>query len=235
MRPCVLSIAGYDPCGGAGVLADVKTFEQSGCMGLAVITGLTYQHESRIDRIDWRNTKDIIQELKVLAEKYEPKALKFGLVKDEAMLRELISEVKHLWPEVKIVLDPIFKASSGEKFHSSYSESMMNYIEFNVYVITPNAKEYNELNNVEKFNLVTVITGKLAENKVIDTLITPEGETQFESARNELEKHGSGCVFSARLTAALAQGYGISDGVELARDYVHRFRLSDVGLLGYHT
>lgn len=235
MRPCVLSIAGYDPSGGAGVLADVKTFEQSGCTGLAVITGLTYQHESRIDRIDWRETKDIVHELKVLAEKYEPKAMKFGLVKDESMLKVLLSEVKKIWPQTKVVLDPVLSASSGEKFHFTFSESILKTIESNVDIITPNYKEYSEMSIPEKFNLARVITGKIEGNRVIDTLLTPDGETRFEAVKNDFEKHGTGCVFSASITAGLVQGYTINHSVQIARDYVQRYRMSDAGLIGYHT
>ena len=70
-RPIVLSIAGFDPCGGAGVLADIKTFEQHQCLGMAVNTSITNQVEDKFISVNWFSTEEIIKHIKTLTHKYK--------------------------------------------------------------------------------------------------------------------------------------------------------------------
>ncbi|NJO87932.1 MAG: hypothetical protein HC831_02450 [Chloroflexia bacterium] len=92
-RPYCLSIAGFDPCAGAGVLADVKTVEQLEIYGLGVVSALTYQNENNFEGLEWMQFFDIKKQLLPLL-KYPVKAIKIGLIKDFALLEELLNFVK---------------------------------------------------------------------------------------------------------------------------------------------
>ena len=74
--PYVLSIAGFDPCGAAGIMADCKTFEQHKVFGLGVVSAVTSQHESNFVSVQWLSLADMAQQLKVLSLKYQPAFIK---------------------------------------------------------------------------------------------------------------------------------------------------------------
>src|ERR1051326_2205660 len=93
-RPCVLSIAGFDPSGGAGVLADIKTFEQHKVLGMGVVTGLTFQNDSEFDGVRWVETDDILKQISVLLRKFKFQYVKIGMIKDLETLQAVISVLR---------------------------------------------------------------------------------------------------------------------------------------------
>ena len=78
-RHCVLSIAGFDPSGGAGVLADIKTFEQHKVQGMGVVTGLTFQNDSEFDGVKWVETTEIEKQIEILCRKFKFEFIKLGI------------------------------------------------------------------------------------------------------------------------------------------------------------
>ena len=76
LKPFVLTVAGFDPCSGAGLSADLKTFEQIGVYGLAVCTGLTLQTESKFYSVEWRKLEDVSHEIMILFDNYNVKSVK---------------------------------------------------------------------------------------------------------------------------------------------------------------
>lgn len=96
-RPFVLSLAGFDPSAGAGVLADVKTFEMQKVYGLAVITGNTIQTEDRFLKMEWMNTSWVIDSLNHLAKQYEVQAVKIGIIPSLETLDTYLKTIKLLW------------------------------------------------------------------------------------------------------------------------------------------
>src|ERR1700741_3135186 len=93
-RPIVLSIAGFDPCGGAGVLADIKTFEQHQCLGMAVNTSITNQVEDKFISVNWFSSNEIIEYIKTLANTYQIDFVKIGIVENLNTLYTIISFLK---------------------------------------------------------------------------------------------------------------------------------------------
>src|SRR3972149_10947273 len=93
-RPCVLSIAGFDPSGGAGVLADIKTFEQHKALGMGVVTGLTFQNDSEFDGVKWIETDEILKQIEVLARKFQFEFVKIGMVQNLETLEKIIESHK---------------------------------------------------------------------------------------------------------------------------------------------
>src|SRR5260221_632714 len=104
-RPCVLSIAGFDPSGGAGILADIKTFEQHKVSGMGVVTGLTFQNDSEFDGVKWIEPNEIIKQIDVLTRKFKFQFVKIGMLESLDVLEKIISRLKANGS--KLIWDPI--------------------------------------------------------------------------------------------------------------------------------
>ena len=116
-RPYVLSIAGFDPSGGAGVLADMKTFEQNKVTGMAVVNGLTFQNDSEFEGVKWIETDEIIKQIEILTRKFKFEFIKIGMIKDLETLSILISELRTKNSKLEIICDTILKASACFEIH----------------------------------------------------------------------------------------------------------------------
>src|SRR5690606_21038379 len=115
-KPIVLSIAGFDPCGGAGVLADIKTFEQLHVRGMAVLTANTVQTEDTFSTIICADI-DVVQiGIKELMQRYMISVVKIGIVRDMTFLAAILTSVYACNPEVFVIWDPVLKSSSGFTF-----------------------------------------------------------------------------------------------------------------------
>lgn len=246
-RPFALTIAGFDPSGGAGLLADIKTFEANQIYGLGVCTALTVQHENRFDSVQWVDNELIIEQAKLLFEKYSIQYVKIGLVKSLEDLSKIITALLSWNPEVIIIWDPILKASAGFNFHDEINSSLLKTILKQIYVLTPNLPEANLLvndsTNTEQKALILAKNcavflkgghGDLDESK--DVLFYQNQRFEYFAKRIEQgEKHGSGCVLSSAITANLAKGLPLKKACEEAKKYITAFLGSNNSLLGYHS
>jgi hydroxymethylpyrimidine/phosphomethylpyrimidine kinase len=245
-RPFALTIAGFDPSGGAGLLADIKTFEANQIYGLGVCTALTVQHENRFDSVQWVDNELIIEQAKLLFEKYSIQYVKIGLVKSLDDLSKIITALLSWNPEVIIIWDPILKASTGFNFHDEINVSTLIMILKQIYVLTPNLPEANLLVNdslnTEQKALILAENcavflkgghGDLDESK--DVLFYQNQRFEYFAKRIiQGEKHGSGCVLSSAITANLAKGFPLEKACEEAKKYITAFLGSNNSLLGYH-
>ncbi len=245
-RPYVLSIAGYDPSAGAGALADVKTLENIGVYGFAVTTGITYQNEHKFDGVKWLSVRQIKNQIYPIIENYTIEYVKIGLIEDFKTLTIIIELLKAHNTSVKIIWDPILRASAGFDFHKKIPKKYLKYILRNCYLITPNWEEIQPLSNEKD-----VITGseKIAqhcpvylkgghniETPATDLLFIEDSIDVFHPAKiTELEKHGTGCVLSSAIAGYLALGKPLHDACEWAKEYTYRFLVSNGTKLGYHT
>src|SRR5690606_34283761 len=116
-RPYILSVAGFDPSGGAGVLADIKTFEAYKTIGLGVSTALTYQTEDSFLGVDWHTEKQLEMQLETLLKRYPVEIAKIGLVESLNSLDHILDILQNYRPGMKIIWDPILKASAEFTFH----------------------------------------------------------------------------------------------------------------------
>ena len=137
-RPCVLSIAGFDPSGGAGSLADIKTFEQHKVLGMGVVTGLTYQNDSEFYGVKWIDTNEIIKQIEVLARKFKFPFVKVGMLESLESLERIISFCQLPTADCKLVWDPILKASAGFEIHKNFEKEKLISILKKIYLIPPN-------------------------------------------------------------------------------------------------
>jgi len=115
-RPNVLVIAGYDQSGGAGVLADVKTLEAHGIYGYAVCTGMTFQNERTITKVQWFTEKEIFEQIDLCCQSARFDWVKIGICRSVTMIGSILRHLREHNPAIKIILDPVIRASSGKDF-----------------------------------------------------------------------------------------------------------------------
>lgn len=244
-RVSVLSIAGFDPSGGAGVLADVKTFEQFELTGMASISALTVQNDCEFSSVKWLSFSEIIAQVKVLQKRFKFDYVKIGLIENFDTLSQI---VQYLYPTSKIIWDPILKASAGFNFHSKIDAEVLTEILKKIYLITPNIPEaiaLGESNDATK-NAIALsnycnvyLKGGHHESKIgEDILFTFSGERFVLTNSTTVtmtEKHGSGCVLSSALTANLAKGLSLEKASKKTKEYISAFLSSNDSLLGTHA
>lgn len=241
-RPLVLSIAGFDPSGGAGVLADIKTFEQNKVQGMAVVTGNTIQTENQFVTVDWVDEDFIEEQIDLLLKQYQFSYIKIGLIPSLEFLLKLLqkSGVKN----AKIIWDPILSSSSG--FDFKHQLDKLEAVLSTIYLITPNWNEIKLLSQEKeaqvgakklvKFTNVYLKGGHSTAVIGKDYLYTTKGKVYpfNPMGKYPTPKHGSGCVFSSALVANLSREFPLIKGCLRAKKYTTEFLESNKGLLGYH-
>ncbi|MBX7107231.1 MAG: hydroxymethylpyrimidine/phosphomethylpyrimidine kinase [Chitinophagales bacterium] len=244
-RRYIISLAGFDPSAGAGILADIKTAEQLGVYGLGVCTALTMQTEDRFYKVRWIETEEIIAQLQLLLEKYPVEFMKIGIVESLDELNTILHYLHSHFPHVKIIWDPIINASAGFEFHHNYkTEEFINCCK-KVYLVTPNAEEAkawlkNEdalaaTTSLQQFTNVYLKSYPSEDGKITDVLLHGNQRWNFISPElNGFRKHGSGCVLSSAITALLAQGHDLKNSCGQAKAYTFEFLMSTIDLLGEH-
>jgi len=241
----VLSIAGLDPSAGAGLLADIKTFEAHRVYGLGVCSCITYQNEKEISGLCWVTADEIIEQLKPLFKEYNIGHVKIGVIQNIETLEKVIAYLQSINPGIKIVWDPILKSSSGFEFHHKIDRHTLRDLCNNLFLITPNFREIKHLFPempeedagiyLSEFCAVLLKGGHSGKTNCTDFLFTNGEVKNIESQRLEIDKHGTGCVLSSAITANLANGLTLPAACEAAKQYVIDFLQSDPGLVGHHS
>jgi len=245
-RPNILTIAGLDPSNGAGLTADVKTFETLKCYGLSVCTANTIQDDVTFKACHWVHVDVILDQIEVLFNRFQINYVKIGIVENWLTLSVLIDRVLELNPSVKIVLDPVLKSSSNFDFHSSNNE-VLEEILSKIYLLTPNYNEIEKLypeksieDTIQHISSITnlFLKGGHHPNQLgKDELFTKEGK-QFSlnpKLKNCSEKHGSGCVLSSAIMSYLALGFPLLKACYRGKRYTEKFLSSNQSLLGFHS
>ena len=260
-RPNVLSIAGFDPSGGAGLLADIKTFEANKVYGFGVVSALTIQNDSEFEKVEWIPLEKIMEQILVLQKRFQFEYIKIGLIENLEVLNQLILHLKSNISNPKIIWDPILKATAGKEFHNKINKILLEEICKNIFLITPNMEEIRMLMNeneelkaakdLSKFCNVFLKGGhkplsnspqKGESDLGRDYLfLSPplgggrEGQFSFRAKQKvEIGKHGSGCVLSSAITANLAKEFKLHRACLRAKQYTAEFLNSNKNLLGYH-
>lgn len=241
--PIVLSIAGYDPSAGAGVLADLKTFAALGVYGMASITALTIQSTLGVRKVIGLDPGTVVETLECLAEDVRFDAIKVGMLGTEAVAAAVIA-----WLEgqkrVPVVLDPVIKSSSGKDLLDARGCEILRRAGLaRANWITPNLAELAALTgglvpaNSEETEksaqelhrmaadcgnsaLKIVVTGGHA--KTPDDLLLVDGTFRWFPGEwvQTTSTHGTGCTFSSALAARIALGDEAWQAVERAKGYV---------------
>ena len=243
--PYVISIAGFDPSAGAGVLADIKCFEQHQVYGFGICSALTVQTDASFVSCQWMDAVEIIAQIAPLIDKFRVVCCKIGLIKNVSVLLKVVSFIKSKNQSIKIILDPVLSSSTGYTFHE-WSIAGLKAVLQQLALITPNYLEMEKLGNgldpdqtarlYSVYCPVLLKGGHNDRSPGMDILYMPGNVTEFESkVKHVCQKHGSGCVLSAAIAANLALGFLLEEACLRAKDYTADFLNSNSGLLGYHT
>ncbi|MCD0463815.1 hydroxymethylpyrimidine/phosphomethylpyrimidine kinase [Flavobacterium sp. ENC] len=244
-RPFALSIAGFDPTGGAGVLADIKTFEQHQVRGFAISTANTLQTENQFYDIQWTDLSFVIRSVETLFQNYNIKAVKIGITPDLHYLNRILSTIKLASPATKIVWDPVLKSTTQFEFLKITADLDLHDVLSQIDLITPNYNEAEilfpgflsrELWKKNKIPTAVLVkgghnTGKPGTDYL---LLKNEMVTLLPSEQKCFEKHGSGCVLSAAITSNLALNQTKKEACKNAKIYIEKYLSSTSTLIGYH-
>jgi len=248
-RPYVLSIAGLDPSGGAGLMADIKTMETLKCVGLSVCTANTVQNDISFKACYWTSLPIMLDQIKLLFERFPIDFVKIGIVENWLVLDTLLSALLLQQPTVKIILDPVLSASANYLFHADESSDELEFLDKvleKIYLITPNFNEIQRLyadKNIEvtiahiskKTHLL--LKGGHREDVLGKDILYHRNGGSFEMLPNEgnyTEKHGSGCVLSSAITSYLALGFSLETACLKGKRTTEKVLSSTTNLLGYH-
>jgi hydroxymethylpyrimidine/phosphomethylpyrimidine kinase len=231
-----LTIAGSDPTGGAGLQADLKVFKALGVHGLSVVSAITAQNTEGVDSVSPVERDFLEKQLRILLSDIRPDATKTGMLYSRWAV-ELVAEILKEYSLSNLVIDPVTVSSSGKSLADDRTldtlrERLFPYSR----VITPNIYEASVLTgiNIETEDdmikaarvlkdmgpKVIVITGGHLEKIALDLYY--DGEFRgLEGAKIEGEYHGTGCAFSAALTALLALGYTPFESVRRAKEFMN--------------
>lgn len=245
-RKYVLTIAGFDPSAGAGVLADIKTFEMNKVYGLGVIAANTFQDDQEFKRVEWIPVDRMLEQIDMMTSCFSLEYIKIGLIESFVVLEKVIEHCQQRVKDVRIIWDPILKASAGFNFHDPKENGALKNILPKLFLVTPNVPEALALSGRQLTSdagtelaaacNVLIKGGHRAEKIGYDTLFLREGK-QFSfrpKIRGVSEKHGSGCVLSAAIAANLAKGESVQRACLAGKEYTEKFLSSQPGLLGYH-
>ncbi|NQY07772.1 MAG: hydroxymethylpyrimidine/phosphomethylpyrimidine kinase [Flavobacteriaceae bacterium] len=245
-RPNILTIAGLDPSSGAGLTADIKTFEMLKCYGLSICSGNTVQNDVMLTSCHWTSLEIMKEQITILFQRFEIDYVKIGIVENWAVVNELIEQLVTKNSDIKIVLDPVLKSSSNFNFHSEENRNSFEEVLSKIYLLTPN---YNEINDLfpEKSLEETIAFIRSKTNLVLkgghrdedigkDELYLKYGQqfTLNPKMRYSSEKHGSGCVFASAVTSYLALGFPLLKATYRAKRYTEKRLSSNKSLLAYH-
>lgn len=238
--PRTLTIAGFDGSGGAGIQADLKTFSALGCYGLTVLTAMPVQNTTGVKAIYDIPTQCVKDQLEATFDDSRIDAIKIGMLQRQDII-ETVSDALLKSKSTNIVVDPVMVAKSGHLLLDPNAiEAMKTQLFPLATLITPNLLEASELlgrtiADKEQMEQAAIELLSMGPKAVIvkgghligncdDCLCigsSPHDIFWFPQTRIDTQNtHGTGCTFSAAITAYLARGYSICDAVKLAKQYL---------------
>lgn len=237
--PNVLSIAGSDPSGGAGIQADLKTFAALGCYGMAVITALTAQNTQGVSGVHIPPAEFVAQQIDAIFADIEVSAVKIGMLGSPDVVEAVAQALKRHGAK-NIVLDPVLVATSGDSLGApGVVEAMRAHLLPLARVVTPNIPEamrftgLAEPQNVQDLAVlaghflalgaqaVLVKGGHMQGDKASDVLFEADQAEVFSQPRVDTKNtHGTGCTLSSAIAAQLAKGLELPRAVESAKAYL---------------
>jgi hydroxymethylpyrimidine/phosphomethylpyrimidine kinase len=245
-RPYALTIAGFDPSAGAGALADIKTMEANGVYGLAACTALTVQNDVAFKRVTWVPLADMQDQIRLLLARFSVDFIKIGLIESLPVLLELLTWLKAQNPALRIIWDPVLRATAGYEFHARPEAGLLPAICRELALLIPNQPEALRLipaagspeaaaKTLAAWCPVLLKGGHATGSEATDLLLAGGKRHEFSAPRlPHGEKHGSGCVLSAAVLARLALGDSLGPACRAGKAYTAALLGSNDTLLGYH-
>jgi hydroxymethylpyrimidine/phosphomethylpyrimidine kinase len=238
-RRTVVSIAGSDSGGGAGVQADLKTFAAHGVHGASVITALTAQNTRGVQAIHVPDANFLRAQLEAVFSDFDVAAVKLGMLADAAVIEEVAAALERFRP-AHVVLDPVMIATSGARLLEPSALAALRSRLFPLAsLLTPNLPEAELLlgtlirseadADAAVGRLLALGVGAVllkgghldAGESVVDRLGFAHERVAFRHARLALHAHGTGCTLASAIAANLACDLALVEACGAATDYVH--------------
>lgn len=241
--PAVLSIAGSDSSGGAGIQADIKTIAANGLFAETVITALTAQNTTGVRDVLEATPEFVAEQIDAVFEDIPPAAVKIGMVSSAAIIEAIAGRLVH-WNATNIVVDPVMVATSGARLISDDASTALTGLLLPLArVITPNIPEAEALTGARinseqaqeaaardltaRYGCATLVKGGHGIADANDVLAERDGDTGsiriawFRHERiDTANTHGTGCTLSSAIACGLARGLTVPDAVDAAKAYL---------------
>ena len=233
----VLTIAGSDCSGGAGIQADLKTFSAHGVFGMSVIVSVVAENTSRVIDIQDITPDMIRKQIDAVFEDIEVDAVKIGMLSTPACMAAVAEKLRQYKPQ-NVIVDPVMYAKNGcplmeETAVDSFIELIMPLAD----ILTPNIPEAEKISGRSISSVAdmeaaamkiyemgcrgVIIKGGHKDGGATDILYDGNEFMHFETERIDTKNtHGTGCTFSSAIAAQLAHGKSVKDAASLAKDYV---------------
>ena len=229
----VLSIGGSDPSSGAGIQSDIKTFENHGVYGFTVITAITSQNTKKISKILPISSKIIKSQLESVLSDFQIDSIKIGMMYNSSIIKAVHVMIKN--QKCPIVVDPIIESTT--KTILLKKSAITDYRKMIIplaTIITPNKRESKILSGCSKVDDAArglqelgarnvIITGYRESERVIEDFVM-ESDSNYilKGKKIKMINHGSGCNYSASITASLARKKSIHEAANIAKEYVYQ-------------
>lgn len=237
----ILTIAGSDSSGGAGIQGDLQTIVAHGANPLTVVTAITAQNSKSVESIQVVDKRLLSQQLKAVAEDFRLHGIKTGLLPTVASIEEVAAFRRSHNIDIPLVSDPVLSAGTGDELVSeNILDIYMSELMPLATLITPNVLEAEKLSGRRIDSLSDVATagvelirrgasavlikgGHLSENNATDVLVTETQEILIEGESLETENvHGTGCALASAIACRLAKHEDLESAVRGAKDYVRQ-------------
>lgn len=232
----VLTIAGSDSCGGAGIQADLKTFEAFGVFGASALTVITAQNTTGVRALEALQPEFITTQIQAVLEDFDVSVIKIGMLYSVEIIKAVREIIKDL--SIPIILDPVFISKAGSPLLKPEAIEEMKSLFAYVTLITPNMYEAKELFGyihgdtaslealqsapcpvLIKHQLLEMPTGAVS----VDQLFKEGRKAVFTSpAIDTSNLHGTGCSYSSAIAANIALGNTLEESIEIAKKFIYQ-------------
>lgn len=252
MRPPVavaLTIAGSDPSGGAGIQADLKTFHRFGVYGEAVITLITVQNTRRVSRVELLDPSLVREQIEAVLEDIPPGAIKTGALGSASLIETVAAALAAALSQTPLVVDPVMVSKHGAPLIAAEAVAALRTRLLPLAaLVTPNIPEAEALTGMTVKTIddarraaaailamgprAVLVKGGHFTDSANDLLLTEAGEEfVYPGARIDTRHtHGTGCTYSAAITAELARRLPLAEAVAAAKHFIAAAIASNPGL-----
>jgi hydroxymethylpyrimidine/phosphomethylpyrimidine kinase len=235
--PVALTIAGSDSSAGAGIQADLKTFGAFGVYGLTAITCVVAEMPGRVSKIEPVGADLVREQIEVLLRGFPVAAIKTGLLFSAEIITEIVRTLRE-HQSIPLVIDPVMVATSGDALLQDDAIQIYEHLFPLARLLTPNLNEAARLIGrpigdlaamrdggktlAKKYGVAVLLKGgHLAGDQAIDLLFVDGNVTEFSAPFSRgIATHGTGCTYSAAITAGLANGLSLEEAIRRAKEFV---------------
>lgn len=254
--PIAMTIAGSDPVAGAGIQADLKTFSALGVYGVSVITAITAQNTSGVQRIMPLPPDLVVAQIDSVLTEGKIEVWKTGMLANADIAQVIGQKIKEYGPKM-LIIDPVLKAGDGTTLLPPEGIKTLKKVLLPLaYLITPNIREAEVLTETKINNQAgmreacrkihqlraknVLLKGGHLPGPAIDLLYDGKDFREYFSERIPKDAHGTGCTFAAAIAAELAKGKGLGEAVATAKEYIssllrHSFAWREDKYLMFHS